>query len=78
MIINGQISDTLGFLKILDEYFRDRNADQDALVCLNACKKSSDESLASFWPRFRKILSRSIPASAVDRHKIYELDVALN
>lgn len=36
MMVNGQISDAMGFLKIMDDSFRDLNADQNASVCLNA------------------------------------------
>ncbi|POS82880.1 hypothetical protein EPUL_003849, partial [Erysiphe pulchra] len=36
MMSNGQISDALGLLKIMDNTFRDRNADQNASALLHA------------------------------------------
>ncbi|POS82923.1 hypothetical protein EPUL_004256 [Erysiphe pulchra] len=78
MMSNGQISDALGLLKIMDNTFRDRNADQNASALLHACKQFRDGALASFLPRFQQLLSRSVISAAEDKHKMYELENALN
>lgn len=78
MMSNGQTSDALGLLKIMDNTFRDRNADQNASALLHACKQFKDEALASFLPRFQQLLSRSVISSAEDKQKVYELENALN
>ncbi|KAI0994533.1 hypothetical protein K3495_g13648, partial [Podosphaera aphanis] len=52
MMNSGRISDALGLLKVMDDTFRDRNANQNASALLYACKQFRDESLSSFLPRF--------------------------
>lgn len=78
MMDNGQMADALGLLKIMDNTFRDRNSEQNASALLHACKQFKDEALSSFLPRFQQLLSRSVITSAEDRHKLYELENALN
>lgn len=78
MIANGRSTDALGFLRAMDETFRDRNEEKHAAALFYACKQFKDESLASFLPRFQQLLARSPSSSTENKNKIYQLYNSLN
>ncbi|KAI1001050.1 hypothetical protein K3495_g7146 [Podosphaera aphanis] len=78
MLNLGKISDPLGLLKVMDDTFRDRNADQKPSALLHACRQFRDEALSSFLPRYQQLLSISVKATSGDIHKVTDLHHALN
>ncbi|KAI0997402.1 hypothetical protein K3495_g10783 [Podosphaera aphanis] len=78
MLNDDRMTKPLELLKVMDDTFRDRNAEQNASTLLHACKQFRDEALCSFLPRFQQVLSRSIKSTSEDNHKIVDLYNALN
>ncbi|KAI0997768.1 hypothetical protein K3495_g10421 [Podosphaera aphanis] len=78
MLNDEGMTKPLELLKVMDDTFRDRNAEQNASTLLLACKQFRDEALCSFLPRFQQLLSRSIKSTSEDNHKIVDLHNALN
>ncbi|KAI1003822.1 hypothetical protein K3495_g4387 [Podosphaera aphanis] len=78
MMATGKSSDALGFLQVMNDTFRDRNAEQNAAALFYACKQFRDESLSSFLPRFQQLLSCSPSAAGDEINKKYQLQNSLN
>ncbi|KAI0996930.1 hypothetical protein K3495_g11254 [Podosphaera aphanis] len=78
MLNLGKISDPLGLLKVMDDTFRDRNADQKTSALIHACRQFRDEALSSFLPRYQQLLSISVKATSEDIHKVTDLHNVLN
>ncbi|KAI0997449.1 hypothetical protein K3495_g10736 [Podosphaera aphanis] len=68
----------LTVLIVMDDTFRDRNAEQNASTLLHACKQFRDEALCSFLPQFQQFFPRSIKSTSEDNHKIVDLYNALS
>lgn len=69
MMINGETGDAVSLLKVMDNMFRNRNADKTASNLLYACRQFKDNSLSLFLPRFQTILTRSPISNMEDNHK---------
>ncbi|KAI1004404.1 hypothetical protein K3495_g3806 [Podosphaera aphanis] len=78
MMATGKSSDALGFLQVMDDTFRDRNAEQNAADLFYACKQFRGESLSSFLPWFQRLLSCSPSAAGDEINNKYQLQNSLN
>ncbi|KAI0995842.1 hypothetical protein K3495_g12338 [Podosphaera aphanis] len=78
MLNDDRMTKPLELLEVMDDTFRDRNAEQNASTLLHACKQFRDEVLFYFLPRFQQLLSRSIKSTSEDNHKIVDLYNELN
>lgn len=58
-MVEEQTWDAVGFLKYIDDTFRDGNDEQTASLLFYACKQFRDESISSFLPRLQRLLARS-------------------